>query len=102
MKNILGHDDNSEILTLISRMRENKFIILSFDSDFISFEITLTYTRSVPVPNTTHQKIKYLIGRKYDNYTYRYIIKQIDGKESREIPLIDGNAIWSLLEEKIK
>jgi hypothetical protein len=101
MKNILGHDDNSEILTLISRMREDKFIILNCDSDLIQFEITLTYKRSVPVPNTSHQKIKYLIGREYYNYTYRYIIKQIDGKESREIPLVDGHAIWSLLEGKL-
>lgn len=31
MKNILGHDNESEIITIITRLREKKFNVISFD-----------------------------------------------------------------------
>jgi hypothetical protein len=100
MKNILGHDDESEIFTLISRMRENKFSVLFFENDSFFFEIKLTYRMSVPVSNTTYQKIQYSIKRKEYNNTYEYFLSQINGKEERKIPFTDGYVIWALLEEK--
>lgn len=96
MKNILGHDDSSEILTIVTRLRENKFNIIDITNTGILFEIKLTYRKTVPVPNTTYTKIKYLIER--DN---EFTLQQINGKEKRIISMIDGYIIWSLLEEKL-
>jgi hypothetical protein len=101
MKNILGHDDDSEILTVISRMRENKFSVLSFNKDSITFEIILTIINSVPISSTYYQKIQYIIEQKDYLNKYKYVFKQINGKETREINMIDGYIIWSLLVEKI-
>lgn len=98
MKNILGHDDDSEILTVIARMRENKFSIVEITDNGILFEIKLTNRQTVPVPNTTYTKIKFLIER--DN-EFVFTLQQINGKEKRIIPMVDGYIIWGLLEEKI-
>ena len=98
MKNILGHDDDSEIRTIIARMRENKFSIVEITESGILFEIKLTYRRTVPVPNTTYTKIIYLIGR--DNELV-FTLQQINGKDKRIIPMVDGYIIWGLLEEKM-
>ena len=64
MKNILGHDNESEIITIIARLREKRFNIISFDDNVILFEIVLTYRHTVPVSNTRTQKIKFTINRK--------------------------------------
>lgn len=98
MKNILGHDDDSEILTIIARMRENKFSIIEITHSGILFEIKLIHRLTVPVPNTSYTKIKYFIER--DN-NFNFALQQISGKEKRIIPMVDGYVIWGLLEEKM-
>jgi hypothetical protein len=98
MKNILGHDDDSEIFTVIARMRENKFSIVEITDSGILFEIKLTHRRTVPVPNTTYTKIIYLIER--DN-EFVFTLQQINGKDKRIILMVDGYIIWGLLEEKM-
>lgn len=102
MKNILGHDDESELITIIARLRENKFNILTFNENSICFEIVLKHRRTVPVSNTTTQKIKYVITKLNDNNCEfnNYYIKQINGINERMIPFTDGYIIWTLLEEK--
>lgn len=97
MKNILGHDDESEIFTIIKRLRENKFSIIDIYDNSILFEITLTHITSVPVSNTTYTKIKFIISN--DSY-FIFKLQQINGKPERIIPLSDGYIIWCLLEEK--
>lgn len=98
MKNILGHDNDSELSTIIARMRENKFSIVKITSKGVLFEIKLTHRITVPVPNITYTKIIYLIERKGE---FIFTLQQINGKEKRVIPTIDGYVIWSLLEEKM-
>lgn len=98
MKNILGHDNESEILTIIARMRENKFSVIDVNGNSILFEIKLTHRQAAPVPNTTYTKITFLIER---NSEFIFTLQQINGKEKRVIPMVDGYVIWSLLEEKM-
>ena len=43
MKNKLGHDDASEILTVIARMREKRFTILNFNKNEFIFEIKIEH-----------------------------------------------------------
>lgn len=43
MKNRLGHDDASEIMTVIARMRENRFTILNFNKNEFIFEIKIEH-----------------------------------------------------------
>lgn len=101
MKNILGHDNDSEIATIIARLRENRFNVLSFDENTIQFEIVLTFRTTVPVPNTRTQKIKFIITKRYNGRTCDYYIKQINGANERLIPFSDGYIIYSLLEDRI-
>jgi hypothetical protein len=101
MKNILGHDNESEIITVIKRLREGKFKVISFSDNEIKFEIILTYRYTVPVPSTTTQKIEFIIKRIPNNVLYDYYFQQLYGIEMRKISLIDGFFIWGLLEESI-
>lgn len=101
MKNKLGHDDASEIFTVICRMRENLFKIIQFEENECIFEIKLNHTifcASVSLHSSTIAN--YSIIRTYVNDSYKYKFKQIDGLPEREIDRIDGFIIWSLLEEK--
>jgi len=43
MKNRLGHDDASEIMIVIARMRENRFTILNFNKNEFIFEIKIEH-----------------------------------------------------------
>jgi hypothetical protein len=98
MKNKLGHDDTSEIVTIICRMRENLFRIIQFEENECIFEIKLNHTifcASVSLYSSTI--VNYSIIRTPE---YKYLFKQIDGLPEREIDKIDGFIIWSLLEEK--
>jgi len=99
MKSILGHDNESEIVTIIVRLREKRFNIISFDNNEIIFEIVLINRRTVPVPNTITHKIQFSINRYSANNTYEYHIKQLNGIDKRLIPFVDGYIIWGLLEE---
>lgn len=100
MKNKLGHDNESEIITIIARLRENRFNLLSINNSWIRFEIVLRHTTTVPVSNTQTQKIEYTITR-YPNYgTYDYHIKQLGGIDDRLIPFTYGYTIWELLKTK--
>lgn len=101
MKNILGHDNESEIITIITRLREKKFNIISFDDNSILFEIVLTFRCTVPVPNTRTQKIKFTINRIPNDNKYHYYLKQLNGIDERIIPFVDGYIIWGLLEEVV-
>ena len=96
-KNFLGHDEESEILTLIKRMREGNFEINSFDDNSFIFTLTLTFYHTVPVPNHYDVERKY----KITNNNYEFIFEQIGGLPSRIINQIDGYIIWGLIEEKI-
>lgn len=100
MKNTLGHDNESEILTLIARLRDSNCDILEFRDNQILFEITLKYHHTVPVSNTSTQKIKFTLKREIDEAGYKYYFEQLNGDVIREISLKDGFIIWSLLEEK--
>ena len=99
MKNILGHDNESEIITIIARLREKKFNVILFDDNSIIFEIVLKYGITVPIPSTMIQKIQYTINRYSIGNKFNYYIKQLNGIDSRLIPFIDGYFIWVLLEE---
>jgi len=101
MKNILGHDNESEIITIITRLREKKFNVISFDDNTIIFEIVLKYSTTVPIPSSWTQKIQYTINRYSNGKTYDYYIKQLNGIDNRLIPFIDGYFIWGLLEESV-
>jgi hypothetical protein len=101
MKNILGHDNESEILTVIARLRENRFNILSYNDTQISFEIVLRYYNTVPISNSYVQKIKYIIKCEFNKSGYKYNFKQINDIDDRELSIVDGHIIWGLLEEKI-
>lgn len=100
-KNRLGHDDESEILTVIARMRENKFHILSHESYRIWFEIVLHHTQLISgVSFGSETRASYIIERHNFNGGWAYTFKQYDGNESRVIPFTDGYVIWALAEEK--
>lgn len=98
----LGHNDESEILTIIARLRENKFNVLFFDANSIKFEIVLTYRITVPVPSTRIQKIEYFIDRCSNGNFYDYYIKHSNDIDNKFVPFGDGYIIWGLLEEKIE
>lgn len=98
-KNRLGHDDDSEILTLIKRMQESNrknFTILNYEDNTFLFELTMTHYYTFPASNLTY-KIQYTIRRDDD---WQYHFKQIDGKEERQLKQKDGWIIWGLVEEK--
>ncbi|MCK9415893.1 hypothetical protein M0Q97_04465 [Candidatus Dojkabacteria bacterium] len=101
MKNILGHDNESEIITILTKLRENKFNVISFDDNTIIFEIVLKYSITVPIPSTWTQKIQYTINRYSIGNKFNYYIKQLNGIDNRLIPFIDGYFIWVLLEESV-
>lgn len=101
MKNTLGHDKESEMLTIIARLRENRFKIDYFDNNEIRFTITLEYCSIIPVPNTSIQNIKFIINRTIYDDIYKYFLKQINGVDKRELQFLDGYIIWGLLEEKL-
>lgn len=94
--NTLGHDDESEIYTLIVRMREGKFKINTIKKSIIYFSILLTYSHTVPVPSHHTQEIQYFI----ENNDYNFMFGQIGGKGPRILERVDGFTIWTLLEEK--
>jgi hypothetical protein len=96
--NFLGHDERSEISTLIKRMRENKFEIIDFYDNCFTFVVKLTFYHTVPVPNHIIQKRKY----KITNNNYEFSFQQINGLPSRFIDKVDGYIIWSLIEEKFE
>ncbi|MEK6828569.1 MAG: hypothetical protein AABY15_00385 [Nanoarchaeota archaeon] len=102
MKNKLGHDDESEIKTVIKRMQEGLFSILSVNESGFNFEIKLTHRITVPVPSFSYTIVHYELKRKdIENASYEYSFEQVKGKPVRIIGLIDGFIIWSLLEEKL-
>lgn len=107
MSNYLGHDNDSEISTLIKRIRERKVsIINNFIDDnsygSILFELSLTYYRTVPVPNSYTHKIRYCIEHKLFENKSQFVFWQINGDESRVLSLTDGYIIWHLLNEIIE
>lgn len=101
MKNILGHDNESEIITIIARLREKNFNIISYNEHTIDFDIILTHRTSVPVSNTRTQKIRYTINKYYNNDIFDYYIKQLNGIDKRFIAFSDGYIIWSILDEML-
>jgi hypothetical protein len=117
MKNILGHDNDSEIITIIARLKENKFKVLQSNTKQIVFEIVLKYIYAVPVPFTHTKTIEYVITREHDvvDYPlregnklssvpllpYKFYIKQKNGIDIREISLQDGYIMWALLNAKL-
>jgi hypothetical protein len=103
-KNKLGHDDESEILTLVKRMQEangRQFSLLYADVDSFSFSIKLDHINlcaGVQLDSSTNAS--YIIKRKYDDTSVKYLFSQINGIPEREIDKINGFIIWSLLEER--
>jgi hypothetical protein len=97
MKNKLGHDDDSELLTIIARIREKKYSIIKYSENEILFQINLIYISTVPISNTTYKNIEFCIETIDKNV---FTLKQINGKEKRIIPMAKGYIIWSLLEEE--
>jgi hypothetical protein len=80
-KNFLGHDEESEIKTLIQRIREGKFEIINFNDNSFIFAIKLTFIHTVPVPHHINIERKY----KITNNDYEFTFEQIDGYPSRII-----------------
>lgn len=102
MKNKLGHDNISEVKTVITRMRENKFEITKSKNNEIEFRIIIhqtTLCANVSLKNTLI--INFTIERKINGYIYDYFIEQKNGIPKRKIKLLEGYIIWSLLEEKL-
>lgn len=99
-KNKSGHDEDSEILTLIIKLRKNKVKILNYNNinNEIFFQINYNYTYTVPVSNTTYVTINYKIRRDSKDNFY---LEQINGISERKMNLVDGYIIWTLLEEKL-
>lgn len=95
-KNKFGHDEESEILTVIKRMQEGKFKIKEFKNNTFYFSINLTYYQSVPISHDYHSNTDFLITN--DNYIFTF--KQINGETERIIKTSYGYVIWSLLSEK--
>ena len=103
MRNKLGHDDQSEIKTVIKRMQEGLFSILSVNESGFNFEIKLTHRATVPIPSTYYTIVQYELKREdIENKGYKYSFEQINGNPTRVIEDIDGFIIWSLLEEKLE
>lgn len=100
-ENYFGHDNESEIYTIIKRMCEGSFKILKYIDNKIYFEIEITHTVTVPVSNTYSFVKKFIIEREDSDDSYNYIFSQVDGEPSRKINIEDGWIIWSLLEEKM-
>lgn len=101
-KNRLGHDDESELLTVIARMRQNKFRVLRHESNTIHFEIGIRHTQLIAnVSFDSETRVSYIIERYEFNYGWAYTFRQIGGKESRLIPLSDGYIIWELAKGKL-
>lgn len=99
-KNVLGHDNKSEIVTIIARLREKKFNILSYSNNSIKFEIVLVNNYIVgSVTFKQIQKIKYIIQRYSKNNIYNYYIEQLNGVDNRFISSDNGYIIWYILEE---
>ncbi len=100
-ENYFGHDNESEIFTIIKRMREGSFKILECIDNKIYFEIEITHTVTVPVSNTYYFEKKFIIEREDSGDSYNYIFSQVGGDDPRKINIEDGWIIWSLLEEKM-
>lgn len=94
-RNILGHDSDSELKTIIARLRENKFTIISRIGKTIIFEINLKFYYTVPISNTYTQNIEFKISLNRNCYE----LEQVNGSGKRIIPFNDGYIIWNLLSE---
>lgn len=98
MRNLLGHDDESEIITIIARLKENKFNVLSYDNRSIKFEIVLKHINTIPIPMTRVQKIGYTLTRYNPSVNYHYYLKQTNNEaEDRRIKAEDGEIIWDII-----
>ena len=102
MKNILGHDNESEIKTIIKRLREKRFKVILCEDDCIIFKIILIYRNSVPISNTTTQEILFRINRHFMLNRYDFFIHQERGNGNRLIDYSDGIIIWGILKDSIK
>lgn len=76
MKNILGHDNESEIKTIIKRLREKRFKVILCEDDCIIFKIILIYRNSVPISNTTTQEILFRINRHFIMHRYDFLFSK--------------------------
>jgi len=97
MKNILGHDNNSEISTVVKLVREGKFEIRKVEEHSIYFTINLSFYTSVPISSTRKQNIDFFIV----NNEFEFLFYQINGESLRTIDTIQGYIIWTLLTETI-
>lgn len=90
MKNSLGHDNVSEITTVIERIRQNKFKIIKIESNRIYFDIILYSSVIVPISRSWIKRYSYVIEN--DNYI-PFKFQELNHNEMREIPKISGYLI---------
>jgi hypothetical protein len=98
VRNFFGHDDESEIITIIKKLQRNQFEIQKFENNTFTFKIIYRVWNSVPISSTYLVEKEFTITKE-DNYTY--IFKQVNGTKSRIIEKTDGYIIWCLLIEKL-
>jgi hypothetical protein len=96
-RNRLGHDSDSELQTVIKRMREGQFVIKSTHDNCVEISVSVTYWRTVPVPGRRTYVVDYRIYRDGLN---SFSFEQVKGMPRRQVPLVPGYVIWSLAEEK--
>lgn len=103
MKNFFGHDDDSEIFTIITKLRQNKFEILSFSTNTFLFRIRIVLP-GLCLPTCGIMRSDKIVERDFilSRVSDRdFVFTQINGKDPRFINFVDGYIIWSLLEEKL-
>ena len=101
-RNILGHDNISEIITLIIKLRRGKFEVLGFSGDKVVFDVHIPWYIFGLASFISVKKVKYSIRRESTKNAYKYFFKQLTGIPERDIELSDGYIIWGLLEDKLR
>lgn len=96
-KNKLGHDSESELKTVIARMKEGSFELTATEGNRVDFTVVIKYTAYIPLFRRMRQEeVKYRIRRKSSR---SFSFEQVNGMPERDILMVPGFAIWTMLED---